>query len=160
MERPAVRQRYAAPDSAVCHLGYGLVSDDLNPLDAWIALRLSLAASRCDRHLHAVVSAFWEVLPHFPAPGTNGYRFLQARWGGRWLCALRSLRTTVRLAIADCRLEVRPEGSLHSISDGRRLALPGCVSAVPPQKPRPEPGWTVAHARSGSSTLRRIVMYG
>ena len=33
-------------------------------------------------------------------------------------------------SIADWRLKVGPEGSLHSVSDGRRLALPGCVSAV------------------------------
>src|SRR6516225_5792672 len=160
MERPAVRQRYAAPDSAICHLGYGPVSYRIDSSNEWTALWLLVAASRCDRHLHAVISAFWEVLPHFSAPGSDGYRFLQARWGGRRLCALRSLRTTVRLAIADCRLKVRPEVSLHSVSDGRRLALPGCVSAVPPQNPGPEPGCALAHAGSRSPTLRRIVMYG
>src|SRR6516225_7968249 len=115
MERPAVLQRYAAPDFAVCHLGHRPVSHCLDAPHARIALFLSIATSRRDGHLHVVVSPVREVLPHFPAPGPDGYRFLQARWGGRWLCAVRSLRTTVRLAIAGWRLEDCTGGSRHSV---------------------------------------------
>ena len=96
--------------------------------------------------LHAVTVIFTLLyLPFgkffhiFQRPAQLGVAFYAGRREGR-AGSVRALRPSLRVADAHRRSEISGGGSRDSVSDGRRPALSGRLSALPPQESRADAG--------------------
>ncbi len=117
--------------------------------------------------LHAVTVIFTLLyLPFgkffhiFQRPAQMGIDFYKraGEEGGQALCARCGQPFCEQPA--DWRLESSAERSRHSVSDGRRHTLSGCLSAMQAQESRPHPRCNVANRRRGARAIGKLLTYG